>query len=125
MHECREAQLQDETAATALCGADVAVMRVGDGSHDGQPEAGATGPPIDYRGSRSGRPERARQRDVRVGLAADSNGQHRCLASFQSATDSLYSYLRWDTSALAAWTEHLSRFVRDTAPADDDDSADA
>lgn len=41
------------------------------------------------------------------------------LASFQSATDSLYSYLGWDTPAVAAWTEHLRRFVRDTAPTDD------
>lgn len=47
------------------------------------------------------------------------------LASFQSATDSLYSYLGWDAPAVAAWTEHLSRFVRDTAAADEDESNDA
>lgn len=41
------------------------------------------------------------------------------LASFQSATQSLYDYLGWSPPSLAAWSEHLSQFVTETASADD------
>jgi hypothetical protein len=37
------------------------------------------------------------------------------LASFEAATTSLYAYLGWSIPAMAAWTEQLGRFIRDTA----------
>ena len=38
------------------------------------------------------------------------------LASFHSATESLYDFLGWQSPAFVAWTDHLRRFVDATTP---------